>query len=203
MATKITGTVSGDPLIEVEIGGVFYPWKQAIDNWVTVTAVTGSPASASYTDADGVEWTYYKWTGSGSVTVTAGVVDALVLGGGGGGKSGVWNGMGGYSRTGLHVLPVGTHTITIGSGGAGGAASAAAAAGGNSSIGSLVIGTGGGVANQQTSFTSDITGTSLTYAEGADTSPDTNFGDGGTQLSNTAGSSGIAIIRVPSQFAQA
>ncbi len=58
MPTKITGTVSGEPLIEVEIGGVFVPWKQGIDNWASVTAVTGSPQSATYTDADGT------WNGS-------------------------------------------------------------------------------------------------------------------------------------------
>ena len=183
MATKITGTVSGDPLIEVEIGGVFYPWKQAIENWATVTAVTGSPTSASYTDADGVEWTYYQWTGSGSVTVTAGVVDALVVGAG---TSTTWT-TPGRTNAGIIALLSGASSIAVGA--------TSGDTGNGSSIGSYSVAP---VRSQSVSqptndpaLVSSITGTSIGYA---------------AQTGSTYGCglrNGVVIIRVPSQFAQA
>jgi hypothetical protein len=151
MATKITGTVSGEPIIEYEVGGVFVPWKQGIQNWATVTAVTGSPASGSYTDADGVERTYYKWTGSGSVTMTEGIADVLVVGGGAGGAYGygtVGGGAGGV-RFGTFVLPAGSLSVTVGAGGS--QASATSALGGDSSLGNVLKASGGGHAGSNTS----------------------------------------------------
>lgn len=86
----------------------------------SVSSTSGSPT----TGANGSK-TYYKFTGSGSVTIgTAGFVTALIIGGGGGGASGGGGGGGGaggcFGNTGISVdiwLPAGTHTVSIGAGG--------------------------------------------------------------------------------------
>lgn len=213
MATKITGTVSGDPLIEVEIGGVFYPWKQGIQNWATVSAVTGSPATGTYTDGDGVEWTYWQWAGSGSVTTTAGLVDALLVGGGsgyipvwgGGGDLDDQPGGGGDVLVGVFSITSSTQTVTVGAGTAannypwGGPGQASA-------LGSLATRSGrlygmdsNGLA---AGVTSSITGTSVTYSLGGATGEPSRAPGCGGSTSNRTGSNGVVIIRVPSQFDQ-
>jgi hypothetical protein len=213
MATKITGTVSGEPIIEYEVGGVFVPWKQGIQNWATVTAVTGSPTSGSYTDADGVEWKYYKWTSSGSVTTTAGIVDVFVISQGGGAYSGQ-AGAGGRFRDGIQSLSSGTHTVQVG-----GTSSIANHVGDWSGIGSIKSGMspvayGGNKDGASTDgaqattgyhrgFTSSITGSAVEYGrEGRAGSSRANTGDGDSTNNPSVGT-GVAILRVPSTFAQA
>ena len=167
-----------------------------------VTATTGSPTTGTYTDADGT-WRYYKWTGAGSVTLTAGLVDVLVVGGGGGGVAATWNGMGGSVVTGLQYFAAGTHTVTIGSGGPG-ASGAVASGGGSSAIGSVKTAKSNmGNQDQWGAFgtyypgpTSSITGSSVEYARGSAPTPRANFGDGGSESGNTSGSAGTVIIRV-------
>lgn len=80
----------------------------------TVTATTGSPTVDTSTRAGK---TIYKFTGSGSITVgTAGTAEILVCGGGGGGGlSG--GGAGGYIYDTAAILPSGTLTVLIGTGG--------------------------------------------------------------------------------------
>jgi hypothetical protein len=209
MATKITGTVSGEPIIEYEVGGVFVPWKQGIQNWATVTAVTGSPASGSYTDADGVEWTYYKWTSSGSVTVTAGNIDALIVGGGGGcGPNGTSSG--GRINYGILSLTSDTHTVTVGAGGA----ASNYASGRWSGLGPHIVGdikglngsgsgeVGGG-SSTDFGISSSITGSSVNYGV-KDATGNLVANTGSTSVSlSVAGTAGVVIIRVPSTFAQA
>lgn len=212
MATKITGTVSGEPTIEVEIGGVFYPWKQGVSNWSTVTAVTGSPVTGTYTDSDGISWKWYRWTGSGSVTLTAGIIDAFLVGGGGGSYPalGTVPGVGGYVVSGLRSLTAATHTVTVGSGGA--SANDATNTGGQSVLGSLKTGASGpgrGTAGDQASlgnsnFTplySSITGSSVAYS-GSKGYLSTAYG-GAANSSTDTGQAGVVIFRVPSAFALA
>lgn len=221
MATKITGTVSGEPLIEVEIGGVYVPWKQGIDNWASVTAVTGSPQSATYTDADGT-WKYYRWTGNGSVTLTAGVVDALLIGGGSGGVGGgiSWVGGAGSLLDGVREFTAGTFTVTVGAAGpAGGTQQPTAFRGGDSKLGPYVA-TGGDVqidgvgyrrgteAWNGDGFGSAITGTTVYYGGCGRWNGSAVAGKGyGVANSgsgayvNEPGAAGVVIIRVPSRFA--
>lgn len=157
-----------------------------VGGWATVTATTGSPTTATYTDASGVSWKYYQWTGAGSVTVTAGVVDALVVGGGSG-NFGSYPGNGGYVRDGLHALSAGTSTVTVGSAGNG------STLGSLSSAGAAVAYTG----NQTyASVSSAITGSSVTYSLGSGST----YGSGQTAAS---GIQGTVIIRVPVAYAQA
>ena len=89
-------------------------------SWAQVTATTGSPTTGTYTDGNGVDWKYYQWTADGSVTLTEGVVEALLVGGGGGSGQTVRGGGGGGGAV-LEVMgaaPAGTHSVTVGQGGA-------------------------------------------------------------------------------------
>jgi hypothetical protein len=122
----------------------------------TVASTTGSPATGSFTDVNGLTWDYYDFTGDGSITVSAaGYADCLVIGGGGGGSqdsaSGrVLQGGGGAGavRFGLQYLSATTHTITIGAGGAGlvttGTTAVFATSGSPTTLGSVVRAGGGG-----------------------------------------------------------
>lgn len=209
MATRITGTISGEPLIEYEVGGVFVPWKQGIDNWAIVSAVTGSLTTGTYKDADNVEWKYYRWTGNGSVTLSAGIVDALLVGGGGGaGPNGTASG--GRINYGVLSLSGGTHTVTVGAGGA----ASNYASGRWSGLGPYIVGdikglngSGSGEVNggDSTNFgiASSITGTSVNYGV-KDATGNLVANTGSTSVSlSVAGTAGVVIIRVPSEFAQA
>lgn len=54
--------------------------------WATVDSTSGAPATGTYVSGDD-EYDYYKFTGSGSITFArGGVVDVMVVAGGGGGR---------------------------------------------------------------------------------------------------------------------
>lgn len=94
----------------------------------TVSSTTGSPTTGS----NGSK-TWYRWTGTGSVTLGAGLLDMTIVGGGGGGMGGGYGGGHGgqvYSVTSVYVA-AGTYTVTVG------AAGGLAADGGSSSVGSI------------------------------------------------------------------
>lgn len=224
MATKITGTVSGEPLIEVEIGGVYVPWKQGISNWSQVTAVTGSPTKAAYTDASGNAWTYYRWTGNGSVTLTAGVFDGLLIGGGSGGVGGgiSWVGGPGSLLDGILTMSAATHTVTVGAAGpAGSDQQPTSYSGGDSRLGPYMASGGqvnvNGVGYRRGTeawtgdgFGSAITGTTVHYGGCGRWNGSVVAGKGygvantgsGAYVNET-GRAGVVIIRVPSTFALA
>ena len=89
-----------------------------VGNWAQVTATTGSPTTGTYTDANGVAWKYYQWTASGSFTATAGLIDVLVVGGGGAGGGGAGQGGdGGHAIYGPQSFTAAMHTVTVGGGG--------------------------------------------------------------------------------------
>lgn len=81
-----------------------------------ITSTTGSP-TIDTTSRPGK--TIYKFTGSGSITVGAvGTAEILVVGGGGGVyTSGGGGGAGGYLYNASALLPAGTLTVTVGTGG--------------------------------------------------------------------------------------
>lgn len=85
-----------------------------------ISGTTGSPTSATYTSG-GINYKTYKFTGSGSITLSkAGLIDVLVVGSGGGGGSNNGGGGGGGSViTQTIYATAATHTITIGAGGSG------------------------------------------------------------------------------------
>ena len=169
--------------------------------WASVTAATGTYTTGTYNDG-AVDWVYYQWTGAGSVTTTAGVVDVFMISGGGGANGGSQEGSGGRTLSGLKLFSSGTHSVTVGAGGG------STQPGDPSTIGSFTTyaspgyyGGAGGVKGSASSFgqpiSSSITGSAVTYGQDAryGGAPRTNRGDGG-QLSG-AGSSGVVIIRVP------
>jgi len=117
-----------------------------------ISATTGSPGTGTFTDGEGLEWDYYRWTSNGSLTISQdGYVDVLVVGGGaasinytagnpGNRKAG---GGAGVVRYGLQYLTAGTYTVTVGSGGVGTVSTGLTSPGSQSSIGSAVIAGGG------------------------------------------------------------
>lgn len=163
--------------------------KTATDTWVvvkgggvpkaSVSSTTGSPA----TGANGSK-TYYRWTGSGSVTIgTAGICEILVIGGGGGGSHG-GGGAGGYLTTATAYLPAGTHTVTVGAGGAGAAGGSDAGSGFTSRLESYFAEGGGGHVSG---------GANRAGTKGASGSGGRGSGVGGTGvtgLGNTGGTGG-------------
>lgn len=120
----------------------------------TVSASTGSPTIDSSTRAGK---TIYKYTGSGSITISkAGYVEYMILGGGGAGASAA-GGAGGYVYNTSGFLPAGTLTITVGAGGAN-TTTTASLPGNPSAIASIVALGGGRGGNNQTTSTIVVTG---------------------------------------------
>ena len=114
--------------------------------FATVASTTGSPGTGTFTDSNGHLWSYYRYTGSGSMTISSeGYVDLLVVGGGGGGVSvsPFSGGGGGAVRWGIQWVTATTHTITIGGGGASNAGTGRAGDGGSTSFGSILTSGGG------------------------------------------------------------
>ena len=134
----------------------------------TVSSTTGSPTITTVGSQ-----TCYLFSGSGSITCTAGSARVLIVsGGGGGGTSG--NGAGGGGAGGMVeqflVLTAGTVTVTVGSGGA------IATNGADSSFGSYLSSLGGGKGGN--------------YAAGAGSTGGSGGGGGGGTAGAGAGASG-------------
>ena len=176
-----------------------YEGLEGVGNWAYVTATTGSPTTGTYTDANSVEWKWYRWTSAGSVTTTAGAIDILVVGGGSGSWATVLGpgrvfGSGGKVIDGVRGFTAATHTVTVG------AAGGDAVTGKSSVLGSFS--TGEVAYGSVVSTTSSITGTSIAYS-GTNASPVANRGHGQENAGAGGGSSGVVIIRVPSIYALA
>jgi hypothetical protein len=109
--------------------------------WVTV----GAAGPANFTDtatgtytSGGTDYKYLTFTASGTLTVdVAGYADVFVLGGGGGGTTAAGGGSGGGAIETQIFLTATTHTVTVGAGGSTGAN------GNASSIGSIIVVSGG------------------------------------------------------------
>lgn len=145
---------------------------------VGVSETTGSPSMGTFTDSNGIEWSYYDFTGSGSITFDAdGYADILYVGGGGGsvdyGNNRYTGGGGGAVRYGLLYVTAGTHSIGIGGGGSGRTSQTKASDGGNTSLGSLYI-AGGGAGGETREGRGYIAGV------------DHGGGDGGSSASGTS-----------------
>lgn len=111
--------VAGNIKKNVNIFGV----AGSYNNFNTVSGVTGSVNSGSFTDTDGFTWNFYRFTGNGTITFSGnGYADVLVVGGGGGGRAVsnlVGGGGGGGVRYGVCYFPSGTHNVIVGAGGYG------------------------------------------------------------------------------------
>ena len=136
-----------------------------------ITATTGSPTTGTYTDS-GINYKYYSFTGSGSITFAkSGLVDCLIIGGGGGGSSFGGGGAGGYLSKTSAYLDSGTLTVTVGAGGS-----------------AVNIGTSSSIANTFFSFGGGFgTSTTLTASQGGSGGGAADSGRGGKIGNGVAG----------------
>ena len=199
-------------------------------NWCRITAVTGSPATGTYTDGSGVTWKWYRWTGNGSITNTAGMMDVLVVGGGGNGATSAngavrGGGGGGEVIDGVRYFSGGTTSVTVGGSPSNSVlGSLTALRGQNASsgwVGEYVGGNGyggrpaavhtdqseinrsgaGAGLSARDGFISSITGSSYEYAIGGlNGDYRTNYGSGGGN-GGESGRAGVIIVRVPLSYA--
>jgi hypothetical protein len=177
------------------------------NSWTVVSGGGGGFANFSNSPTgtylqSGVTYKYITYTVSGSITVTkAGFLDILLVGGGGGssfdGNNRIGGGGAGGVRYGAFIVPVGTYTITVGSGG-GGAANFAGT-GTASSFGSIVSVGGGSGGNS--GFVSQISSAGG-GGSGGGFFFDANQSGGGTSFGGGAGpgggTSGISLSYVGS-----
>ena len=139
-------------------------------NASSVLATTGSPTIINSL-IGGVGYRFYRFTGTGSITLSkAGLVDILLVGGGGGGGNvyGGGGGAGGHLYKTNYHLPSGAITVTIG------AAGSVNGRGGDTIVTSLLA-VGGG-----------------TGCTGGGASP-LNFGGSSGGNSDTSGSAGVGV----------
>jgi len=159
-----------------------------------VWAQVSNTPTGTYKGSDGHTYAYYLFKSDGTLTVTTeGLLDVLLVAGGGGGTLDKSNGIGAWSA-GLHVMNADTYTVTIGRGGMGGG-NPKEASGTPSSIGGIASPIGGWGNQYSSPLVSDITGANVTYCKPRQGSPRPNHGDGGESLDNTNGASGVVIAK--------
>ena len=109
--------------------------------WATVS----NTPTGTYKGSDGHTYAYYLFKSDGTLTVTtAGLLEVLLVGGGGGYKSGTGSsfGAGGYVVTGLHPFDAQPHTVNVGNPGPT-SSTVTATVGGASKLGNLLTGQAG------------------------------------------------------------
>lgn len=159
-----------------------------VSPWASVTATTGSPTTGTYFDGSST-WAYYKFTASGTITVTSGLIDLLVCApGGGSSATAVWyaGGGGGEVRWGAFPVSAGTITVTVPAG------AAAGGSGSTASFGSVLLAMGGqaGYANGvSNALTRDGYSSSGGIASGGGAATQYGGGAGGSAygVNNSAG----------------
>jgi len=162
--------------------------------WATVS----NTPTGTYTGDDGHTYAYYLFQSDGTLTVTtAGLLEVLLVGGGGGDLNGVISGGGGRISTGLHSFPADGHPVTIGKPGLSGT-NHSATVGGASGIGELLTGVqgpGDGSAGVTIGkpYTSNITGAPLLISGRVDAEPAPTYGGGGAGSTN--GQPGVVIAK--------
>jgi hypothetical protein len=214
ISVKQNNTYAAATGVWVKVNGV---WKQVatsgldgLGTWATLSRATGSPKRYEYPDSEST-WVAYRWTAAGSVTMTEGLVDALLIGGGMGYMTNLSNPGGGGS--------VVTNIIRISSGGNLPIEIGVGKPAGNNyeqytgtptrlgeyhtgySYGAGFSYSGTTVSNvpeRGEPYPSSITGSPETYAGGKKNST-TRFGDGGVNGGNS-GRNGVVIVRIPKEF---
>ena len=61
------------------------PGLPGLGGWADVTIVDGTSGNRYTYKADGVDWVAYEWTDDGTITTTDGLLDMLLVSGGGAG----------------------------------------------------------------------------------------------------------------------
>ena len=163
--------------------------------WATVS----NNPTGTYKGSDGHMYAYFQFTTNGTLTVTtAGLLDVVVVGGGGARSlSRNVNGAGAYVVTGFHNFPAAAHDVTVGQGGVD---NGGANLGGRSSIGDVVVTgvAGAGFCSAATSgkqnepLTVTITGQALKVSGNRVSG---SFPGAGGDGDNRSGLGGIVIAR--------
>jgi hypothetical protein len=186
---------------------------EGFGGWAEITSLGNGTTDSKpkrYTGimVDGVEFWAFEWTGAGSVTMTKGIVDALLVGGGMGYMNNLNNSGGGGSIVTNLIFAEngGNFPIEIGVGKPAGSnfeqytgtptSVGPDHTGYSYSAGFSYFGTTvDNVPERGEPYPSSITGSPETYAGGKKNST-TRFGDGGANAGNS-GRDGVVIIRVP------
>lgn len=182
--------------------------------WATISAMTGSPTRFAYTDANGIPWYAFRWYDSninnavsGSVTVSAGVMDVLLVSCGGYCNGANDTGNGGPVLAGIMPFTAGSKTISNAGAVAGGTCGPRSICGPYASMpcpdatnSANAVGAGGTGAGSFTGVTSSITGTAVEYGPA---NSNTAIGGGGRSGINEYGRNGGVIVRVPQAFVTA
>ena len=180
-----------------------------LGGWADVTAITGMGTKYSY-PADGVDWVAFEWTADGELTTDAGgLVDVLLVGGGGPSISTTGWGAGGYTVDGIRTVP-NTSSIVIGIGGNynGWDTSDALTKLRETSLGDMQAGGGGHSFAGQSGDGTNSEPWNGVYSTIADGSTNVLYapngkstiaapGRGSNNPSSRKGQDGVAIIRVP------
>lgn len=197
----VTGQVSS---ITAQYSGVSLTYDSVAAVWwclpfaggsakATVSGTTGSPTITTVGSK-----TIYKWTGSGTVTLTAGILDALVVGGGGGGTTnfdGAGGGAGGLSPNttpGPIYVEAGTFNVSVGSGGS------AAASGNVTFFARIYAGPGGAGAPYNAAAASGACGGGGNRGGNAGSATFGNQGFAGGSGATNAGGGGGGVTAVGS-----
>jgi hypothetical protein len=165
--------------------------------------ISDTPTS-TYTDGAGVKWNVWQFTANGTLNVTtAGLLDCLLVSGGGAGTPVFATGAGGGVVQGPQKFPAGALPVVIGAGEVWNTQIGSGA----TSIGTVAApiaaagwhGAGGTAADPSKALVSTITGTAVHYARGGLNRTDpVGPGDGGINPPNgSSGLAGIAIVRRP------
>ena len=160
--------------------------------WATVS----NTPTGTYTGDDGHTYAYYRFTSSGTLTVTtAGLLEVLVVGCGG--KAYQVSAAGAEVRDGLHIFDAAAHDVTVGTSLP---SSSPHVNDGLSRVGPITAYAGICNAAGTASFgqnsrgiTSAITGSNVTYGYSKSPSPRPNHGDGA--YTTGPGSSGVVIAK--------
>ncbi|ETB63583.1 TPA: hypothetical protein DIC38_02645 [Candidatus Nomurabacteria bacterium] len=160
----------------------------AITTMVDFREVVASGGTETTINVGGIDYKVHTFLSSGTFTVTSGGgIEYLVVGGGGGtenNNAAVGGGGAGGVLTGSTSTDAGSYSITVGSGGLGyfGGTPGQGQQGGSSSIGSLVVATGGGASNSLPNGGSGAGGTAYS----------SSYGPGGTGIAGQGYPGGAA-----------
>jgi len=155
--------------------------------WATVS----NTPTGTYKGDDGHTYAYYLFESDGTLTVTtAGLLEVLLVGGGGG-TNYVGGAVGGYIINGLHPFTADAHTVSIGAGG-----KKDSGPGGRTTVGPLTTGlasfgngTAGTSGDTTTPYVTTLTGAAVNVSGSRSKSTYGGAGSGGD------GQRGAAIIR--------
>jgi len=163
-------------------------------SWATVS----NTPTGTYTGDDGHTYAYYLFESDGTLTVTtAGLLEVLLVSGGGGGidvSIGPLPGVGGYIVSGMHSFAADTLPVTVGKPGKFGSGKYFATP---STLGNLATGSGGygqgGAGPNRGTYVSTITGTPLHVSGRTDNNPTPQYGGGAAP--GGGGQPGVVIAK--------